>query len=274
MAAQGRLKERLIMSKPSTRSRTFLRLALCGAIGAATASAAVLTSPEAAAKPTVKATKPKITAVRLRDIENALVPSTLVRGDREFGGNGPDITCSADLTVSTDRRSVVAKIFFEAVETKGDRSTTRQTWKLKVYNAPAGQKIDRILSSTHSEVRFRSVKGGFQFLAPGTDARKFFVGLSQLADKIEEAETRIAMNIAASEKKELNDFLTGVRTAKAFMPFQSNHVHTVAPKHRGAVSVFAIVGDTGGDDISDDNNGNDDTRIVGIRFSPARIKFL
>jgi hypothetical protein len=38
------------------------------------------------------------------------------------------------------------------------------------------------------------------------------------------------------------------------------------------VKFFHIVGDTGGPDISDDNNCNDDTRIVKIEFFPAKVK--
>ena len=37
------------------------------------------------------------------------------------------------------------------------------------------------------------------------------------------------------------------------------------------MAVFAIVGDTGGDDISDDDNPKDDTRIERIKFAPAQI---
>jgi len=40
------------------------------------------------------------------------------------------------------------------------------------------------------------------------------------------------------------------------------------------VKFFHIVGDTGGPDISDDNNCNDDTRIVKIEFFPAKIKLV
>jgi hypothetical protein len=36
---------------------------------------------------------------------------------------------------------------------------------------------------------------------------------------------------------------------------------------------MSIVGDTGGDDISNDSNCNDDTRIERIRFSPIKIRF-
>lgn len=40
------------------------------------------------------------------------------------------------------------------------------------------------------------------------------------------------------------------------------------------VKFFHIVGDTGGPDISDDDNCNDNTRIAKIEFFPAKIKLV
>ncbi len=39
------------------------------------------------------------------------------------------------------------------------------------------------------------------------------------------------------------------------------------------VKDFHIGGDTGGDDISDNNNYNEDTRIVIIEFSPVTVTY-
>ena len=36
---------------------------------------------------------------------------------------------------------------------------------------------------------------------------------------------------------------------------------------------MAIVGDTGGDDISTDNDCTDDTRIESVQFFPIKIRF-
>ena len=36
---------------------------------------------------------------------------------------------------------------------------------------------------------------------------------------------------------------------------------------------MAIVGDTGGDDISTDNDCNDDTRIESVHFFPIKVRF-
>jgi hypothetical protein len=41
---------------------------------------------------------------------------------------------------------------------------------------------------------------------------------------------------------------------------------TYADNHLGPVYKFFIVADTGGDDVSDDDNPDDDARIVGIQF--------
>jgi hypothetical protein len=47
--------------------------------------------------------------------------------------------------------------------------------------------------------------------------------------------------------------------------YSGNAVSTVVATD-GPVMFFAVVGDTGGNDISDDGNPKDDTRIVGIRM--------
>jgi hypothetical protein len=44
-----------------------------------------------------------------------------------------------------------------------------------------------------------------------------------------------------------------------------------SPSTPGPVAVFAIVGDTGGPDISTDDNPKDDTRIERIEFARVRL---
>lgn len=201
-----------------------------------------------------------------------LVPQTLIRGDREFGGNGPDISCTVEIRTSTDRRSIVADVHFRAVETKGDRSTTDQRWQQTVYQAPAGKTISRILGESRSVVSFRSKKAGFQLIAPGEDTAAFFRQLDQWATAVMDAHMRMATlgvgdPVFRSAQKFINEFNAGARDAMV----RGNHVHNVVPSS-GPVAIMSIVGDTGGDDISDDANGKDDTRIEAITFREIRVE--
>lgn len=97
-------------------------------------------------------------------------PTRLVNGDREFGGNGPEMTAEAELFLKGGRE-LWLKVELWARETGGDRSETRGSWQEKLYQAPAGRGIERVLSDLRSETgRFVSSKGGFQILGGGGNA--------------------------------------------------------------------------------------------------------
>jgi hypothetical protein len=221
--------------------------------------------------------------VRVNDITEKLVPSRLLRGDREFDGNGPRITSSVTLAVSPDKRSIVAKIRFRAEETKSDWSTTEQEWERPIYTAPAGRTIASIEGAVNedgsfepgasSSVNFVSKKGGFQLLGPTADFKEFLNKLTEIVNKVIQAEAQL--NNRTEETQEVKDYRKLIETIEqgtAFLPEEENHVHLKAPDS-GPVRVFAIVGDTGGPDISNDQNPKDDTRINAITFKKLRIRF-
>lgn len=211
--------------------------------------------------------------VTLSDIETALVPMRKTQGDREFGGNGPQIICRTSLRVSSDRRAIEAVTYFKARETKSDWSTVEETFTNVVYRAPSGKTIDRILDPASSEVRFLSRAGGFQFLGPGEDFKTFINTLNDLVNQVLDAERTLANRSSdTSEVRQARDILNRVNSVTNGLSFQGNHVHIQRPT-TGPVALFAIVGDTGGDDISDDRNGKDDTRIQAIEFKPIRVQF-
>ena len=54
-------------------------------------------------------------------------------------------------------------------------------------------------------------------------------------------------------------------------PRESSERIVLGGNNGGPVRIFAIVGDTGGPDISNDENGKDDTRINSIMFKKLRI---
>lgn len=175
------------------------------------------------------------------------------RGDREFGGNGPDVTCRVNLTISPDKRSLIAKVYFQAKETKSDWSTITDRFEKRIYTAPQGKRIRRILTDTYSEIKFRSPAAGFEFLAPGADFKKV---VGPLCDVVKSFYN--SMDCDAID----------------YIPDGDNTVVVLPPGRGRLVNRFKIVGDTGGDDISDDNNCKQDTRIVDISFNRIRVELM
>ena len=69
-----------------------------------------------------------------------LCPKDTRRGDREFGGHGPDVTATARLTIENKTR-VILRLSLHAIETKRDWTEAKGTWRFIVYQAPFGFKI-------------------------------------------------------------------------------------------------------------------------------------
>lgn len=97
-------------------------------------AAALMLATVAAPGQTQETTRGQIT---LQNIYTPLVPTASLRGDREFGGNGPIMTVSVDLKVGRGGRAVFATVNFEAREDGGDGSLTRleprtfEVWRWK-----------------------------------------------------------------------------------------------------------------------------------------------
>lgn len=267
------------MFNPRTRSIVLGSLAVCTALAAIVPVSSVHAAPS-----TID--------VDLRNIEQQLVPKTLVTGDREFGGNGPKIVTTVNVSISEDRRKLKAKVFFHAKETKGDGSETNGEWKHVVYTAPAGRTIRAIVgavedgvvvptaacegspagSCVFSTTRFKSEKAGFQLLGPTADWVTFLGKLKQIVEKVIQAENQLNdRDTPTQEERQAQEILTMLEQGAAFLPSEENHVHLRTSDNDGPVRVFAIVGDTGGADISNDDDGKDDTRINAIMFKRLRI---
>ncbi len=82
-------------------------------------------------------------AVNTSPKKHTLVP-TKTRGDREFDGNGPRITCSVKLKLSQDKKNLRAEMYMKAKETKSDWSTAEKTETITLYNAPNNWIIEKI----------------------------------------------------------------------------------------------------------------------------------
>ena len=158
--------------------------------------------------------------VFLSDIFEKLCPKTLVRGDREFNGNGPRIQNRITLEVRNNTE-IWASIDFTATETVSDFSTTREVFERRIFTSPNNRRISAIISPNVTNIDFVSPKGGTQFIGPNGNS--------------------------------------------------GNTVTNTEPMN--FIRRMAIVGDTGGDDISTDNDCTDDTRIESVQFFPIKIRY-
>jgi hypothetical protein len=89
-----------------------------------------------------------------------LCPDNLVQGDREFGGNGPQITVHAHTLLAADSKSFSIAVDFDAVETGGDHSEVTGNFVPFTWNAPEGQHITSIVSGISSSVSALSAAAG------------------------------------------------------------------------------------------------------------------
>lgn len=211
------------------------------------------------------------TKIRPKTIKN-LVPRRHTRGDREFDGNGPDVHCRVSLRVSENGRQIFADVHFKASETKSDWSTVDEKFTVVVFTAPLGKTIASIAGPTTSTVDFLSERAGFQLLVPGEDVAKFWKQVESMTFDVLQAFTNMAAVPGSEERRE------AIRTFQEFADgqrdqiFHGNHVHNRVPES-GPVAMMSIVGDTGGDDISTDRNGKDDTRIEAITFKDITVHY-
>lgn len=231
--------------------------------------------------------------VQPSNIAEQLVPKTLLGGDREFDGNGPNITTTVNVRISDDGRKLLATVYFKAKETKADWSETKGEWERTVYTAPQGRKIKRILGAVQdneliesptcigaragkciaSSTTFKSKRAGFQFLMPGEDWSVLIDAVADLVDKIIKAEQQMNdRDQPTREEQQALDIVGDIKDYTAGIHWQQNYVHTVGSDTGGPVRLMAIVGDTGGPDISTDNDGRDDTRIEAVMFKKVRIE--
>jgi|GEM_PF-2321406 len=204
-----------------------------------------------------------IVTIKLEDINEWLVPNKLVRGDREFDGHGPRIKSEVKLRIGDGGTKLYADVTFWAQETVHDWSTTEGSWSKLVYEAPYGKKITEIISDKASRTQFVSPAAGFQVLVPGADVAR---ALYTFLDATDIKSAVLSAHGVKPEDKSLLSYLVKGTVDKG------NTVVQVPAVEGTLVKFFHIVGDTGGPDISDDDNGNDDTRISKIEFFPVKVR--
>jgi len=204
------------------------------------------------------------TTIQLEDITEWLCPNKLLRGDREFGGHGPKVKSEVKIRLAANGKEIWADVTLWAQETVSDFSTTEGKWSKKVYDAPYGKTILKITSDMASRTEFISPPAGAQFIVPGADVavvlKTFFDG-QKIANAVLAAHGVPANITTDAASKLISSYLKG------------NTVIKVAALDGTLVKFFHIVGDTGGDDISNDDNCNDDTRVEKIEFFPVKVVF-
>ena len=205
-----------------------------------------------------------ISTIQLKNIEEWLCPKALLKGDREFDGHGPKIKCDVKIYIGNSGKSLFADIYFWAQETQSDWSTTERRWSKKVDDAPDWKTIAEIKSEKFSRNQFISPPAGFQLLGPSADVMKYatLVLTGTIADAVLEA-----YDIPKDAAKHLMpQLITGYNN-------DGNSVTKVPTLDGTLVRFFHIVGDTGGPDISTDDNCKEDTRIVKLEFNPVQVIF-
>lgn len=155
----------------------------------------------------------------LKQIKN-LCPTRLVRGDREFGGNGP--TVSGSVALVQNRNIFQIQVKFNAKETKSDWSEVSGEWIKNVLTLTKKWKVNQIISP-HSNTYFNYTTS----IIP--------IHGHRFSD---------------------NGYKPG----------------TLGIDRNGIAKYIQFVGDTQGDDISDNSECSDDTRIVFIELKPLNLK--
>ena len=202
-----------------------------------------------------------------------LCPKDLDAGDREFDGHGPHVKAVVQLKIAADGRSLLADIGLRAKEKAPDWSETHANWTKTLWTAPAGKKISAINTPLKSKVEFDSDPAGFQFIAPSDDMQQFVIACTEIAKFVIQAYADLSGDQnSAAEAERIRQQIED--TARALRLNGGNHVYLVPPTTPGPVATFAIVGDTGGPDVSTDDVCKDDTRIERIDYAPITVTLV
>jgi hypothetical protein len=129
------------------------------------------------------------------------------RGDREFDGNGPDITCRVRLI--NRRNKVDAQIFFQAKETESDWTTASGTMTSTVYTADSGWEIENIVGPTESSYSYRDNDHALdRFPGSGPVSSYTFMGDGGGDDAGVHTRVEVAFNSIRLELKETGDCIS------------------------------------------------------------------
>ena len=100
--------------------------------------------------PGTRATVLKTEAIPIGQVDT--YAPLLTKGDREFSGHGPEIVILAELHVDAD--TVWSFVYMRAEETLKNWTTGEGWWAKKLYEAPAGWRLNRVLNPTYCQVQY------------------------------------------------------------------------------------------------------------------------
>jgi hypothetical protein len=202
--------------------------------------------------------------ITLDNINEALCPSAVLRGDREFDGHGPRMKCDVKLSISADGKSILADIFLSATETQHDWSATEGRWTKKVFELfESNKKIVKIDMNDRSVVEWLGSAAGGETGFGNTGP---IVGYSDFTKEMKRKYPDTNFDIWWKQKSRVSANLLGGG-------YGNNSIDIMPPMQGRLVNKFYLVGDTGGADISDDDgNCRDDTRIQKIEFNKVFVQ--
>jgi hypothetical protein len=62
------------------------------------------------------------------------IPPKVGSGDKDFGGHGPNVTCNVSLSISPDKKSIIAHVTLHAKETRSDWTECNGSVDFVIYN--------------------------------------------------------------------------------------------------------------------------------------------
>lgn len=77
-----------------------------------------------------------------------------IGGDREFDGHGPAVKASATLKLKNLNKELWVELYLHAKETRSDWTEAEGKWEYKIWDAPSGKKIKRIISDSSSGAQY------------------------------------------------------------------------------------------------------------------------
>ncbi len=106
---------------------------------------------------TISIIQPSTPVCKVKDIqldpgEINYIPPHKSGGDKDFDGNGPNVTGSVSLMIG--RNKITAYIYIEARETEDNWTTASGSMDKTIYTAPDGWKIDHLENSAYDSVSY------------------------------------------------------------------------------------------------------------------------
>ena len=157
-------------------------------------------------QPSTPVCKTKIVSVPSSTI-TYLPPNT--RGDKEFAGHGPDVTCSVKLLVGSGQ--IDTQIYMVAKETKKDWTTASGSMKQVVYRADPGWVITGLTNTTYDAIHYVDNDHSEDVFNRGTAGpvkRYVFIGDTKGKDAGVDTQVTVTLNTLRVQLRESGNCVT------------------------------------------------------------------